>query len=320
MPARAFALMLLLAVPAVGFARSQAGTAAPPQAEIPGIIAAGVKVELVRGGFKGLEGPVDSGDGGLYFSDIPTSRTYKLDRNGTISVLRENTNGANGLFRLKDGRLLAAESTGPRIAAVTPDGRVTALATQFGGKPLRAPNDLIADRQGGIYFTDPAPRPAPDVAPKEPGNVYYIRPGGEVLLLDAQIQRPNGISLSLDEKTLYVDNTEGEYVFAFDVRPDGNVANKRQFAKLREPEKGSLGPRSRADGMALDSRGRLYVATAAGIQVIDPRGQHLGTIRLPAVARNLAFAGPQRRTLYLTALESLYRVPMLSEGPNERAK
>ena len=129
-----------------------------------------------------------------------------------------------------------------------------------------------------------------------------------------------GITLSVDEKTLYVDNTEGEYVYAFDVQADGRVAHKRQFVKLREPEKGSLGPRSRADGMALDSKGRLYVATASGIQVIDPRGEYLGTIRLPSVARNVAFAGRRRQTLYLTALESLYRVEMLSEGPTGRAK
>lgn len=104
------------------------------------------------------------------------------------------------------------------------------------------------------------------------------------------------------------------------MQPDGRVTNKREFVKLREPEQGSLGLRSRADGMALDSNGRLYVATAAGIQVIDSHGQHLGIIRLPSVARNLAFAGPRRQTLYLTALESLYRVQMLSEGPSGRAK
>jgi gluconolactonase len=293
---------------------------APAQPAIPGVIAAGTRVELVRSGYKGLEGPVAAPDGGLYFSDIPANRTYKLDANGMISVARENTRGANGLFLMKDGRMLAAEGAGARIAAVAPNGQVTALATASAGKPLRAPNDLIPDRRGGIYFTDPAPRPAPDVAPKESGNVHYIRPGGEVLLLDDQIRRPNGLTLSLDEKTLYVGDTEGEYVYAFDVQSDGRVANKRQFARLRDLEKGSLGPRSRADGMALDAEGRVYVATAAGIQVVDAKGQHLGTIRLPAVARNLAFAGRDRRTLYLTALESLYRVQMVSQGPEGRAK
>jgi gluconolactonase len=290
------------------------------QAGIPDVIEEAAPLEVLSGGFQGLEGPVGALDGALYFSDIPANRTYKIDTNRMMSVWRENTSGANGLFVLKDGRMLAAEGGGRRIVAVAADGRVTALATQFNGQPLRAPNDLIADSKGGIYFTDPAPRPAPDVAPKEPGNVYYLRANADILLLDAQIQRPNGITLSLDEKVLYVDNTEGEFVYAFDVQPDGRVANKREFVKLQEPEKGSLGLRSRADGMALDSMGRLYVATAAGIQVIDSRGRHLGIIRVPSVARNVAFGGPGRRMLYLTALESLYQVPMIAQGPPGRSK
>jgi gluconolactonase len=290
------------------------------QSGIPDVIEEAAPLEVLSGGFQGLEGPVGALDGALYFSDIPANRTYKIDTNRMMSVWRENTSGANGLFVLKDGRMLAAEGGGRRIVAVAADGRVTPLATQFNGQPLRAPNDLIADSKGGIYFTDPAPRPAPDVAPKEPGNVYYLRANGDILLLDAQIQRPNGITLSLDEKVLYVDNTEGEFVYAFEVQPDGRVANKREFVKLQEPEKGSLGLRSRADGMALDSMGRLYVATAAGIQVIDSQGRHLGIIRVPSVARNVAFGGPGRRTLYLTALESLYQVPMIAQGPPGRSK
>lgn len=290
------------------------------QSAIPGVIATSERVELVHGGFQGLEGPVAIPEGGLYFSDVAANRTYKLDATGTITVWRDNTKGTNGLFRLRDGRLLGAEGGGARIVAVTPDGQVTSVATAFAGKPLRSPNDLILDKKGGIYFTDPAPRPAPNMAPKEHGNVHYIRPNGEVVLLDDQITRPNGISLSLDERTLFVDDTEGEYVHAFDVLPDGRVKNKRLFVKLTEPEQGSLGMRSRADGMALDSQGRLYVATASGVQVIDRRGQYLGTIRVPSVVRNLAFSGPKRQTLYMTSLESLYRVQVLSQGPTERAK
>lgn len=295
-------------------------TTQPPQPEIPGVIRAGTRPQLVKDGFRGLEGPVPTPDGGLYFTALDENRIYKMDRDGKIAVWRENTNRTNGLYLLPDGRLLGAEGNGPRIIAIAPGGALTALATGYGGKPLRGPNDLIPDRKGGIYFTDPGPRPAPNVAPKEPGNVYYIRPSGEVLLIDDQIARPNGITLSLDGKTLYVGDTEGEYVYSFDVQPDGTVRNKRPFVKLRDPEPGSLGLRSRADGMALDSEGRLYVTTASGVQVIDPRGNYLGTIRLPAVARNAAFGGPDRRTLYLTALEALYQIRMLSQGPSDRAK
>jgi len=154
----------------------------------------------------------------------------------------------------------------------------------------------------------------------EPGNVNYIRANGEVVFIDGEIRRPNGVTMSPDGRTLYVGDTEGEYVYAFDIQADGSARNKRQFVKLLEPEQGSLGLRSRADGMALDSEGRVYVSTAAGIQVIAPNGNHLGIIRLPAVARNLAFAGPDRKMLYLTALNALYRVPVLSSGPADRAK
>jgi gluconolactonase len=140
------------------------------------------------------------------------------------------------------------------------------------------------------------------------------------VLLDHEIQRPNGLTLSLDGKTLFVDDTEGENVYAFDVELDGSVSNRRIFVKLRDLEPGPLGPRSRADGMAIDSVGRLYVATSSGIQVIHPAGRYLGTIRLPAVARNLAFGGPDRHTLYLTALQTLYRVHLLVDGPLGRAK
>jgi gluconolactonase len=291
-----------------------------PQAAIPGVVVAGTKPQLIKDGFHGLEGPVPTPEGGLYFSDVNEDRIYRLDRDGKIDVWRENTNGTNGLYLLGDGRLLCAEGNGPRIISIAPDGTVTALATGYAGKKLRQPNDLIADRKGGIYFTDPAPRPAPDMAPKEPGNVYYIRPSGAVLLIDDQIARPNGITLSLDERTLYVDDTEGEYVYAFDVQPDGSARNKRPFVKLRDPVPGSLGMRSRADGMALDSEGRLYVATGSGVHVIGPRGQYLGTIRLPSVIRNVAFGGPERRTLYLTALTALYRLGLVARGPSGRPK
>ena len=301
---------------------SAAAQAAPaPQMDIPGVIRASAKVELVKDGLKGLEGPVPSGDGGLYFSAIEENRIYKLDRDGrTITVFRENTNGTNGLFLLKDGRLLGAEGGGKRVIAMTPSGMVTALATASRGMPLRGPNDVIADGKGGVYFTDPAPRPAPDVAPMEPGNVNYIRANGEVVFIDGDIRRPNGITVSPDGRTLYVGDTEGEYIYAFDIQPDGSARNKRQFAKLIEPERGSLGLRSRADGMAMDSEDRVYVSTAAGIQVIAPSGNHLGVIRLPAIARNVAFAGSDRKMLYLTALNALYRVPVLSSGPADRSK
>jgi len=292
----------------------------PKQAEIPGVIQADATLEVVAKGMRGLEGPTPSADGGLYFTEIEASRIHKLGSGDRIAVWRAGTGRANGLYSLPDGSLLAAEAKGRRIVSITPGGEVKVLADMYRGAPLRSPNDLIPDRKGGIYFTDPAPRPGPNIAPKEPGNVYYIRAGGEVLLIDSEIHKPNGITLSHDGRTLYVDDTEGEFVYAFDVQPDGSCRNKRTFVRLLEPERGSLGMRCRGDGMALDSEGRLYVGTGVGVQVIDPKGRHLGIIRVPSAVRNLAFAGRERRTLYMTALDTLYRVRLVSRGPLGRAK
>lgn len=288
---------------------------APPQTAIDGVIAANAKVELIKDGFKGAEGPVAAPDGTLYFSDINANRTYKLDRNGDVTVWRENTGGGNGLFLANDGRLLVAEQAAKRIVAILPDGRVVPLVTEFDGKPLRAPNDLIMDEKGGIYFTEPSRGLAP-----EPSHVLYRRAGGEIILLDDQISFPNGISLSPDEKTLYVVDSQGEDVYAFDVQPDGSVRNKRSFVKLREATQSARGPSAGADSMAIDSKGRLYVPSSSGVQVISPRGEYLGTIRVPTKVRNAAFGGPNRQTLYMTAPGELYRVQLLSEGPADRSK
>ena len=301
---------------------------APKQGRIHGVLAANSRVVKVKGGFQQLERPVTIHGWGLYFSDIDQNRTYKVDQNETISVWRENTNAANGLFLMNDGRLLAAErgNSDPlspgRIVAVLRNRSVTVIASQFHNKPFHGPHDLIADSRGGIYFTDPGPAIPPNLAPGDRrGDVYYIRPNGDILLVDDQMVYPSGITLSLDEKTLYVDDTFGEYVYAFDVQPDGQVNNKREFMKLQEPERWPpWGLRSRAEGMAIDSKDRLYVATASGVQVIDPQGEYLGTIRVPEIVRNLAFSGTWRQILYMTAPTSIYRIWLLSQGPLKRAK
>lgn len=290
-----------------------------PQSAIDGVIAADAKVERVIGGdYRGLEGPVATPDGGLFVSEIQANRIHVLDKNGSVRVWRENTQGVNGLFLAKDGLLIGAEQGGKRIVAMAPDGRVTSLVSEFGGKPLRSPNDLVQDKRGGIYFTDPARLP-PDPM-QAPSRVLYRRPGGEVLLVDDVMLFPNGITLSLDERTLYVDDSDGHYVFAFDIQPDGRVKNKRAFVQLHDPIESDRGLRSRADGMAIDSKGRVYVATGSGVQVVDRRGEYLGTIRVPELVRGLAFGGPGRQTLYMAAAPSLYQVRVLTEGPSQRAK
>jgi gluconolactonase len=284
-------------------------------AGIPGVLGPGVMPELVQEGYTFTEGPVGTADGGLYFSDIRVSKTYFLDPGGKISVARENTSGANGLALTHDGELLFAEGDAKRITKRNRDGTIAVLTEGPPGVPLLAPNDLIVDAKGGIYFTDPGPRP---VVPGRPTYVYYLPAGAKTpILIDGTVPRPNGLTLTNDGKTLIVDDTLNPTVFAYDVQPDGSVKNKRAFLQLRDIPAGA---ESGADGLAIDRDGRLYITTVAGVQVFDAKGEYLGTIKAGRQAANVAFGGPDKQTLYLTAREGLYRVKTLAKGPDRLGK
>jgi gluconolactonase len=282
---------------------------------IAGVVAPGVVPELVQEGFVFTEGPVGTPDGGLYFSDIRPNRIHYLDPGGKISLVREQTNGANGLALTRDGDLIAAEGEGKRISKRSRDGMVTTVTEGIAGKPFLSPNDVLVDAKGGIYITDPGPRP---VVPGRTAYVYYLPVGAkEPVVLDDQIARPNGVMLTRDGKTLIVNDTLGPTVYAYDVLPDGGVKKKRTFGQLLDiPE----GKESGADGMALDREDRLYVTTVAGVQVFDAAGKHLGTIKVPRQPANAGFAGPDKRVLYITAREGLYRINMLAQGPDRIGK
>jgi len=304
---------------ALGAAAAVALLAGAARAQSPGgiagVVAPGVVPELVQEGFVFTEGPVGTPDGGLYFSDIRPNRIHYLDPGGKISLVREQTNGANGLALTRDGDLIAAEGEGKRISKRSRDGMVTTVTEGIAGKPFLSPNDVLVDAKGGIYITDPGPRP---VVPGRTAYVYYLPVGAkEPVVLDDQIARPNGVMLTRDGKTLIVNDTLGPTVYAYDVLPDGGVKKKRTFAQLLDiPE----GKESGADGMALDREDRLYVTTVAGVQVFDAAGKHLGTIKVPRQPANAGFAGLDKRVLYITAREGLYRINMLAQGPDRIGK
>jgi gluconolactonase len=283
---------------------------------IPGVVAPAVEPELVQEGYMFTEGPLGTTDGGLYFTDLrEANRIYRLDASGKISVFRENSNGTNGLAFTRSGDLVGAEGTGKRISKIASDGKATELTRGDGEKPLMAPNDLIADANGGIYFTDPGPRP---LVPGRKAYLYYLPAGAtKALPLDDGIARPNGLILTLDAKTLIVADTVGDTMFAFDVQPNGTVRNKRPFIRLRDIPQGE---ESGADGIAIDRDGRIYVTTITGVQVFDKTGENLGTIRVARRPSNIAFSGPGKRTLYITAREGLYRVQTLTQGPERLGK
>lgn len=285
------------------------------EAGLSQVIAPGAQVELVREGFVFTEGPVGLPDGGLLFSDLRAGLIYRIEPNGGLSLFRNNTNETNGLALNRKGELLAAETAAKRISVSNFGGPPRELTRGNGKQPLAAVNDLIADAKGGVYFTDPHTRP---IVPGRKVHVYYLTPGFTAArIVDDTIQRPNGLTLTLDGRTLLVDDTVGADVYAFDVRSDGTLANRRVFAKLVDIPQGED---SGADGMAIDRDGRVFITTMRGVQVFDRAGGYLGTIPVPRRPTNVAFAGPEKSVLYITAREGVYRIRTLTRGPERLGK
>ena len=306
----------------------QRGAPPPPVTDtvapnIPGVVSGGTKVEVIKEGFQGTEGPIGLPDGSLIFTETNASRITKIGLDNSVSPYLENTNGSNGLAFDSKGRLISVQTTAgqTRIGVLAPKGSEAVLADSFEGKPFGRPNDLVVDKKGGVYFTEPGPNATPG-APPPPLTpaVYYVPPGGRAMRIAEGIERPNGITLSRDERTLYINNTSGEYLLAFDVQSDGSVKNRRNFAKYQTVSKTDTGLSSGADGLAIDSEGRLYVATAGGVEVFSGGGQHLGTIPVSRAPQNLAFAGPNKKTLFIVGRGAAYKVQMLAQGFAGRAK
>jgi gluconolactonase len=315
-----------------------AGTTTPPAAApqppatdtlasgIAGVVAEGATVHVIGEGFDGTEGPLGMPDGSLLFTETNQSRILQISPDGSISTFLEGTNGSNALGLDPEGDLISVQTTPgqTQIGVIYPPGRERVLSADYQGLPYGRPNDLVVSTSGHVYFTEPGPNvPAGTTAPPPPlpPAVYHIPPGGDALRIAEGIRRPNGITLSPDERTLYVNDTQGAFLLAFDVLADGGASNRRDFAAyagVTENADGTLA--SGADGLAIDSEGRLYVATTIGVQVFDAAGAALGVIPVSRAPQNLAFAGPDKQTLYIVGRGAAYAVQMLARGFEGRAK
>ena len=282
---------------------------------IPGVIAEGTRIEVVKDGFKNTEGPIAFPDGGLLFTENVTDTIFRVHPSGSVTVFMEDTHGGNALAFDPMGRLIATRRTPEYqgVMVIHPRGKEAILSDKIDGKPLDRPNDLVLDKKGGIYFTDPAPH-----------SVYYVTPAGRTIQVADGIERPNGVILSPDERVLYVNDTEGEYMFAFDVRQDGTLRNRRHFFKYLKVTKEPGRIVSGADGMAIDSEGRIYSTSNGGVDVLSPQGQLLGTMPVGTPGgrgpQNLAFSGPDKKTLYILGRGGVFKAQMLSQGFLGRVK
>jgi len=294
----------------------------PVTPAIPGVSAGGVIIELIKDGFKGTEGPIGYSDGSLLFTETNENRIVRIAPDNTVSTFLENSNGANGLALNAGGEIIAVQTLKPQVGIVYPADKQKVFAENFEGVAFQRPNDVVLHKSGGIYFTDSGTRPTkenPNPPPSHPG-VFYISPTGELKRLANDVDRPNGIQLNKDETVLYVANTLGEHVLAYDIAADGSISNRRNFAKLDGWKNEENAWSSGADGLAIDDNDRLYVASNSGIEVFDAKGEALGVIALPKKPQNIAFAGTDKKTLYAVGRGSAYRIPLITQGFKGRAK
>jgi gluconolactonase len=303
-------VVAILSLVGVVSAYAQGPQAAPPPAGppatetvapgIPGVVAAGAKVVVVKDGFRSTEGAITMPDGTMLFTEPGASRVHKIDKDGNITVFIEGTKRANGLAWDSKGRLIATGAT--TVDVIYPKGSEKVLAEM----PTR-PNDVVVDKKDGVYFTLPS---------NKPPVVYYIAAGGQPVIV-GEAPSPHGLTLSPDEKTLYVGDSSGPYLVAFDVQADGKLTNRRNFGPRYS---GITGDESHADGVAIDSEGRVYVGIGPGVQVFDKTGKALGLIPTSQRPQNLAFGGPDKKTLYLNGGTALFKLQMIAQGYKGRPK
>ena len=276
--------------------------------DIPGVVAEGARVQLIRDRFENTEGPIAMPDGSLLFTAQDANglkgRLYRIDKDGNVSTFMEESYRTLGLGYDSKGRLIATH-TNPAGVSVLHPTKMT-LASEFGGQPLSYPNDLVIDRKGGIYFTHQINgRFRPPAEGQKPA-LLYIRPDGKTVLASDQVTNINGLTLSRDEKTLYA--VDGPTIAAFDVQPDGSLTNKRKWAD------------GGGDSICIDGEGRVYAAEGEGVRVHSPNGNVLGTIPTPMRTQACAFAGPDKKTLYIVGNGAVWKVNMIVQGFLGRAK
>jgi gluconolactonase len=303
------------------------------------IIPADATLERVATGFTWTEGPVwDSGS--LFFADIPSNSIRRWTPGAGVSIFLQPSGykgsdaygrepGTNGMTLDARGRLTVAGHAQRdvfRFESLDPKGPITILADTYQGKRLNSPNDLVYRSDGSLYFTDPpyGLRTQKDNDPEKQlqiNGVYRIpraldhKPGApparaDLQLLVSDLPRPNGIAFSPDEKYLYVNSTEPKKIWMrYRVQPDGTLTEPRLLLDATSDTRVGA-----PDGMKVDVEGNIYSAGPAGIWIISPEGKHLGTILVPERTANVAWAGPDRRTLYICASTSVYRVHLKIAG------
>ena len=288
--------------------------------EFRSLIIGHAQLEQLWTGGRWLEGPVYWPDAGiLVYSDIPNDRMMRWSEGGAVSVYRQPSMNANGNTRDGEGRLVTCEHGSRRVTRTEHDGTVTVLADRVGGKRFNSPNDVVVARDGSIWFTDPDYGITSDYEGNRSGSeigscdLYRIASGrGEPQRMRSDFVKPNGLAFSPDESTLYVSDTgtgDGPdappHIRAFSVGSDGALSGGEVFAFVDPPA---------SDGFRVDERGNLWTSAGDGVHCFAPDGRLLGKVFVPERVSNVAFGGPKRNRLFITATTSLYAIYLAIRG------
>ena len=267
------------------------------------------EAERLATGFVFTEGPLWHPDGFYYFVDVRSSVLYRLTPGRAHEVVRDKTGGGNGTTFDLQGRLILCEGENRRVTRTAADGRIEVLMDRFEGKRLNRPNDVVCKSDGSIYFTDPGLRVPLAERELTYAGVYRVAPDGAQSLV-ADFEYPNGLAFSPDERKLYVANTRwAQYIHVLELDAAGKMMRRRIFADMSSDETDGV-----PDGMKVDVEGRVYCTGPGGTWVFASDGTQLGIIRTPEVPANLAFGGPDLKTLFFTARTSVYTMRVKVPG------
>ena len=280
-----------------------------PSETRPRVVTPGTTLEKLASGFDFTEGPTCDAEGNVFFTDQPNNRILKWSVDGGLSTFLEPAGRANGMYFDLAGHLIACADEKNELWSIAPDGTVTVLAGEYGGKRLNGPNDVWVRPDGAIYFTDPFYERSwwtHDTMPQDGQHVYFLSADrGQLVRVIEDLVKPNGIIGSPDGKTLFVADIRAAKTYRYDIAPDGSLAGKTLAV-----DRGS-------DGLTLDDEGNLYL-TGDGVGVFDQAGRQIDKILVPNErwTANVSFGGRRRQTLFITASTGLYAVATRVAGAN----
>lgn len=271
------------------------------------VVAAGAELKLVSADYKFTEGPAVDRDGNIYFTDQPNDRIMRWDTNGDITEWLKPAGRSNGLFFEKDGNLIACADGKNELWRIRPDKTHEVLLTGYDSKLLNGPNDVWVVGDGSMYFTDPFyKRPyweRDDPESQLPKRVYRLSSNGQVTVAAEDFKQPNGIVGDAAKRLLFVADIGDNKTYRFEIAEDGQLKNRRLFCEMG------------SDGMTLDQAGNLYLTGKAGVTVFNAEGKQVEVISVPENwTANVCFGGKDRKTLFITASDSVYTIEMQTAG------